>query len=240
MSPRGRIHPAVGDTRGSALLVLASVLVIALGCNPSGSTTMPPETAAPPPSGEATVELPAPTAPSVPPSADLVQPSDLTYLGAFRLPGGEDPPRTFAYGGNAMTFNPDGDPSSADGTPGSLFITGHDRLAYGGLPDGSQVAEITIPTPVNSRNLEDLPVAAFLQDFHDVTAGYFTHLEEIPKIGIQYLDHPATGPLIHLCWGQHLQPPDEASHAWFSPDLSQPGFQGVWFIGDQNLYSTNG
>jgi hypothetical protein len=201
---------------------------------------MPPETAAPPPSGEATVELPAPTAPSVPPSADLVQPSDLTYLGAFRLPGGEDPPQTFAYGGNAMTFNSDGDPSSADGTPGSLFITGHDRLAYGGLPDGSQVAEITIPPPVNSRNLEDLPVATFLQDFHDVTAGYYTHLEEIPKIGIQYLDHPDTGPLIHLCWGQHLQPPDEASHAWFSPDLSQPGFQGVWFIGDQNLYSTNG
>ncbi len=38
--------------------------------------------------------------------ADLIQPGDLVYQGAFRLPGGEDPPLTFAYGGNAMTYNP--------------------------------------------------------------------------------------------------------------------------------------
>jgi hypothetical protein len=174
------------------------------------------------------------------PSGDLVLPGDLTYLGAFRLPGGEDPPLTFAYGGNAMTFNPDGDPDSTDAYPGSLFITGHDRQAWGMLPNGSQVAEVSIPVPTIAVSPTNLPQAAFIQTFHDVTAGYFLNLEEIPKIGMQYLNHPDTGPLIHLSWGQHLQPQDEPSHAWFSSTLAAPNLQGVWFIGYQNLYSTNG
>lgn len=57
---------------------------------------------------------------------------------------------------------------------------------------------------------------------------------------MQYLNHPETGPLIHLCGGQHLQPEDEPSHAWFSADLTTPNLRGVWFIGNRNLYGTNG
>ena len=170
----------------------------------------------------------------------LVQPVDFVYLGAFRLPGGDDPPLTFAYGGNAMTFNPDGDPSNSDACPGSLFIVGHERLAYGGLPNGSQVAEISIPSPTKSAELANLPKAQFIQGFSDVSAGYFTELEEIPKVGMQYLNHPTTGPKIHLSWGQHLQPEGIASHAWFNPTLKKPDLKGVWFIGTQNLYSVNG
>jgi len=144
-----------------------------------------------------------------------VQPGDLQYLGAFRLPGGDVRPETFAYGGNAMTWNPAGDPTGpADGFPGSLFITGHDRMPYGELPDGSQVAEISIPVPVVADDLAELNQAQFLQAFHNVAAGFFTELEEIPRIGMQYLDTPATGARIHLAWGQHLQPdPPVASHA---------------------------
>lgn len=174
------------------------------------------------------------------PAAGLVNPADLVYLGAFRLPGEETPPRTFAYGGNAMTFNPDGDPAGNDAHPGSLFIMGHDRQAWGSLPDGNQVAEVSIPVPAMAGNPGSLPIAGFLQNFADVTAGYFTGLEEIPKAGMQYLNHPDTGPRIHLAWGQHLQPPDVPSHAWFSPDLAAPDFKGVWFIGRQNPYSVNG
>jgi hypothetical protein len=175
-------------------------------------------------------------------SAQQVHPEDLQYLGAFRLPGGDVRPETFAYGGNAMTFNPGGDPSGPDdGFPGSLFVTGHDRLAYGELPDGSQVAEISIPVPVQSGNLDELDQAEFLQGFQDVAGGFFTELEEIPRIGMQYLDAPATGAKIHLAWGQHLQPdPPVASHAWFDPNLSAPDMHGVWFIGNQSLYSVNG
>ncbi len=174
------------------------------------------------------------------PSSGVVPPEAFVYLGAFRLPGGDTPPQTFAYGGNAMTFNPDGDPANSDGFPGSLFITGHDRMAYGDLPDGDQVAEVSIPVPLTADTPGELPEAGFLQEFQDVTAGYFTDLEEIPKVGLQYLNHPATGPKLHLAWGQHLQPDNAASHAWFNPTLADPDFRGVWFIGNQNLYSVNG
>ncbi len=177
---------------------------------------------------------------NLPPSGNVINPAQLQYLGAFRLPGGLDPPKTFAYGGNAMTFNPDGDPANPDTHSGSLFIMGHDRVAYGGVPDGNQVAEMSIPEPVLSRDINALNTAEFIQDFSDVTRGNFTDLEEIPKAAMQYLNHPATGPLIHLAWGQHLQPPDIASHAWFSPNLDASSFNGTWFIGDQDLYSVNG
>ncbi|MBN1440609.1 MAG: hypothetical protein JW929_14470 [Anaerolineales bacterium] len=195
--------------------------------------------AATPESRTAAGSRPAPAASNLP-SADLVSPADLVYLGAFRLPGGDAPPKTFAYGGNAMTFNPDGDPQGVDSFPGSLFVMGHDRQAWGSLPDGNQVAEIGIPRPAIAADPQDLPAAVFLQDFSDVAAGRFTGLEEIPKVGMQYLNHPDTGPKIHLAWGQHLQPMDAPSHAWFEPDLADPDLQGVWFIGDENLYSVNG
>jgi hypothetical protein len=166
--------------------------------------------------------------------------NDLAYLGAFRLPGNETPPQTFAYGGNAMTFNPDGDPGNQDAHPGSLFIMGHDRIAYGTLPNGNQVAEISIPEPVISRNLADLPEARFLQNFQDVLAPYFHDLDEIPRVGLTYLNHPATGPKIHVSWGQHLQFENAASQGWFNPTLIYPDFQGRWFIGNQPPYSVSG
>lgn len=220
--------------RITALLPVA--LLAALACNLPALAGLP----QPPEDGPGA----APTEgsqPGPPPSGEVVPVEGLAYLGAFRLPGGEDPPRTFAYGGNAMTFNPAGDPAGeADGFPGSLFVTGHDRIAYGGLPDGDQVAEVSIPAPVDSRDLGSLNTAGFLQDFADVTAGHFTDLEEIPKVGLQYLDHPLTGPKLHIAWGQHLQPQDVPSHGWFEPDLANPDFRGDWFIGEQNLYSVNG
>jgi hypothetical protein len=181
-------------------------------------------------------------APPPPSEGTLVQPGDLVYQGAFRLPVGAERPKTFAYGGAAMTFHPSGDPSGPDdGFPGSLFIMGHDRLPYGELPEGNQVAEIDIPVPDVSDNLGDLNQADFIQGFSNVAEGHFTELEEIPRTGMQYLSTPATGAKIHLAWGQHLQPdPPVASHAWFDPDLAAPDLQGIWFIGDQSLYSVNG
>ncbi|MEZ5669741.1 MAG: hypothetical protein R3F55_20340 [Alphaproteobacteria bacterium] len=169
-----------------------------------------------------------------------IAPESLHYLGAFRLPGGEDRPLTFAYGGNAMTYNPDGDPTGpADGFPGSLFVTGHDRMAYGELPDGDQVAEITIPVPVRASTPAALGEAGFVQPFRDIAAGWFAGLDEIPRVAMQYLNAPPLGARIHLGWGQHLQD-DEASHALFSPGLSAPAMQGPWSIADVTPYATTG
>jgi len=182
---------------------------------------------------------PTPAVSLLPSNTPLLQPADLTYLGAFRLPDGDDRPLTFEYGGNAMTFRPGADPEG-DGFPGSLFITGHDRLPYGELADGSRVAEISIPAPLDSPSLDALPFASTLQDFTNVAASFFVDMDEIPKIGLAYLDHPLTGPLIHIAWGLHIQPPDTPSHAWFRPALSDPQMRGTWFIDDINMYSVNG
>jgi hypothetical protein len=173
-------------------------------------------------------------------SSELIRPEDLTYLGAFRLPEGGGRPLTFEYGGSAMTFRPGGDPEN-DGFPGTLFISGHDRLAYGELTNGSQVAEVSIPAPLVSRDIEALNMAAFVQEFHDVAAGRFSGLDEIPRIGLAYLDHPATGPLLHMAWGQHMPPEgDPATHAWVGVNLNAPDFQGEWYIGNQGSNSVNG
>ena len=177
-------------------------------------------------------------------ATERLQPADFQYEGAFRLPDDGERPRTFEYGGAAMTYNPDGNPiGPANLLPGSLFIMGHDRMPYGELPDGNQVAEISIPIPISTTNLSALPTGTFLQGFHDVAAGYFAGLDEIPRAGMQYLDAPATGPLIHLAWGQHLQDSPQttpATHAWFSPTLAAPNVQGTWYIGNQSPYSLNG
>jgi hypothetical protein len=175
-------------------------------------------------------------------SSARVSPSDLEYLGAFRLPRDGTRPLTFEYGGNAMTFRPGGDPSGgADGFPGSLFVTGHDRMPYGELPDGGRVAEVKIPAPVVSRDLEALPEAGLLQGLTEVTGGLFTGIDEIPRLGMQYLDRPETGPLVHLAWGEHLPPPPyRPTHAWFSPDLSNPRPRGAWFLGALSPYAVNG
>jgi len=230
--------------RGKRVMLMLSLVLLLLACNLAGGLA---DSGAEEPAEEIQPvnEVPAAavTQPvALPPPADGLLPEDFEYLGAFRLPDGEERPLTFEYGGSAMTFNPDGDPAGAgDGFPGSLFITGHDRLAYGELPNGSQIAEVSIPAPDTTASPYDLPQAEFLQPFADVTAGYFTGLDEIPRIGMLYLDHPATGPKIHLAWGVHLNPEEPfATHIWFDPDLSAPNDQGPWYIGEQSLYAVNG
>jgi hypothetical protein len=172
--------------------------------------------------------------------SNLIQPSDFSYVGAFRLPDYGERPLTFEYGGGAMTFNPAGDPSgSDDGFPGSLFIMGHNRMPYNELPNGNQVAEVNIPVPTIQSQVGNLNQASFIQEFQNVASGFFVDLDEIPRVGMAYLNHQATGPRIHLSWGQHFQETESASHAWFSPTLSTPNVKGTWFIGNQSLYSVN-
>jgi hypothetical protein len=178
------------------------------------------------------------------PEVALLSAEDIEYLGAFRLPGDGERPNTFAYGGSAITFNPNGDPNGAnDGFVGSLFIMGHPRLPYRELPDGNKVAEVSIPVPIISKSINSLNVASFIQDFSNIAEGYFTSLDELPRTAMQYFEHPKSGASIHLAWGQHFQEELQTqipSHAFFSPDLSKPNLQGTWYIGNQSLYSTNG
>ena len=85
-------------------------------------------------------ELPAPQNPEV--QTDRLMPSDLEYVGAFRLPeasGGS----SWEWAGDAMAYCPTGDSDGPDdGFPGSLYGIGHDW--------DKQVSEISIPVPVLS------------------------------------------------------------------------------------------
>jgi len=158
---------------------------------------------------------------------ERLQPEDLTYRGAFRLPdtGGPSLVDTWEWGGYAMAYFPDGDSYGPDdGFPGSLFATGH---AWSHL-----VAEISIPGPVisASQTLGDLNTAAQLQAFTDILD--VSNLE-IPRTGLAFLPaHGAqTSAKLYFCWGYHMQEaPADLTHGWCEPDLSNPQVQGGWYL----------
>jgi len=176
------------------------------------------------------------TAPTVPIPSGLLQPSDLTYVGAFRLPDG--PPEIgweWNVSASAMAYYPDGDPQGPlDGYPGSIFGTGHDYNQH--------VSEISIPIPAISagKDVEDLNTATTLQPFHDIRAGLFQNLE-IPRVGLEYLPAQAaqtTGKL-YFCWAQHMgEGETKPSHGWCDLDLSNPHTAGAWRIGEYWNYVT--
>lgn len=87
-----------------------------------------------------------------PTSSPRLASTDIVYIGGFRLPAEEVDGATFSFGGSPLTYNPAND---------SLFV---------GVK-GSAIAEVTIPAPVNSNKVEDLPFARFLQPFRDPTEG---------------------------------------------------------------------
>ena len=96
----------------------------------------------------------APLAVQAQTQAPLLQATDLQYLGAFRVPDGTFGGSTFEYGGTAPAYN---------AANNSLFLVGH--------PYQSMVAELSIPTPVNSSSLGALPTAKVLQPFSDASHG---------------------------------------------------------------------
>lgn len=87
---------------------------------------------------------------------------DLRYVGGFRLPNTMSNSDSFSFGGRQMAFNPAGP---------SLFVGSR----------AGRVAEVSIPSPVNSSNPDALPFATFLQGLYDPTEG---HLGEITGEGV--------------------------------------------------------
>ena len=99
---------------------------------------------------------------SSPSTEPLLQPANLVYQGAFRVPAGTfgsafvngTNVATFEYGGTGLAFNPNRN---------SLFLVGHDW--------GQLVAEISIPAISNVTSLDGMATAAVLQQFSDPTSG---------------------------------------------------------------------
>jgi hypothetical protein len=182
--------------------------------------------------GSAPALTPTPT--NTPISAQLIQPTDLMYQGAFRLPDGPEE-MGWEWSGAAMTYTPDGDPHGpADGFPCSIFGTGHNWNQY--------VSEISIPIPVVSAdtNVNGLNTAATLQESHNIRGNLFPEFE-IPHADLEYLQAQGeqTRGKLYSCWAQHMgEGETNPCHGWSGLDLSNPQTAGAWRIGDCWNYVT--
>ena len=102
--------------------------------------------------------------PKTPLAADkLLQQSDLTYLGAFRVPADQ-----FAYGGRPIAYNP---------ARNSLFV----GTANGEQSGREGLYEVSIPTPVNSSTVTSLNTATILQNSVNAFNGTINSIE--PSLG---------------------------------------------------------
>lgn len=161
--------------------------------------------------------------------------TDFEYLGAFRLPNEESNGTSWSYGGDGMTYYPNGDPGGeVDGFPGSLYGVSH--------PYQRLISEFSIPAPVISpeKDVNDLPVAITLQPFYDITEGRqvnyleLTDLAYLPKQGDQTTDK------LHWVMYEYYMPiEDKTTFGWSELDLSNPQSQGTWRLSDYPFAATS-
>lgn len=159
--------------------------------------------------------------------APLLQKTDLTYVGAFRLPTGSDT-ASYAYGGTALAFN---------AAHGSLFLVGHDWY--------QRVGEVSIPAPSASTSVSSLPRATSLQSPADPLGGKLSAINvstsDSPKIGgvlptadglivsaYIYYDGAGTGTLSHFRASQTLS--NGAAVVGPFPTTQKPGTAGGWML----------
>jgi len=169
----------------------------------------------------------------------LIQPSNLDYQGAFRLPDSPGTPDNVGWEwsnwASAATYYPDGDPGGdADGYAGSIFGVGHDHTQY--------ISEASIPVPVNSpgKDVSELNTAETLQGFHNIRGSLFGAME-MPRVGLAYLPPQGeqTSDRLYFAWAPHLdEGATNPSHGWCELDISAPQTAGAWRIGEYWNYVT--
>ena len=168
--------------------------------------------------------------------AGRIQPGDLAYQGAFRLPDGPEE-HAWGWSGQALAYYPSGDPNGPDdGCRGSLFGVGHNWNTW--------VSEISIPRPVISKtkNLQELNTAGTLQKFANIRGNLFEGRDlEQPRVGLAYL--PAQGKQtsdkLHFCWAAHMgQENKSPAYGQCELDLAHPKSVGLWNIAGMSQYLT--
>lgn len=170
--------------------------------------------------------------------ATRIDPKDLVYQGAFRLPADGPEEYDWKWSGEALAYRPDGNPQAAeDDLPGSLIGSGHNWHQW--------VSEITIPKPAVSagKNLDDLPVAKMLQKFTNITGELYAGREiEQPRMGLAYLP-PTAGQAagaVYFCRAAHLGEEDRlATLGVCTPNFADPQPRGLWNFGGLRNYYTD-
>lgn len=139
---------------------------------------------------------------------ERLQPADLVYVGSFRLPD------DFNWGARGLSYYPAGNSGA-----GSLLVTG-----FEGLTDGKATyGEVSIPTPRQEANWEDLPLAAFLRPITAFDGGHVHTLgtDNVFVSGIQYVPRQGTQTADKV-YGSLI--------AWYSEgDFGDASFPTIWF-----------
>lgn len=157
---------------------------------------------------------------AAPSLAERIDPAnDLQYLGAFRMPAGQSGYNLSGYG---LTFNPVG-----NGGQGSLFIV------QGDANGKNSIAEISIPTPVNSKTASALNSATQLQamtnaaSFSSTTADQIGDVLYVPAQGTQ-----STAKLYNTIFRfYNTENIDFPSLGYTELTLSSPSAKGPWHVG---------
>ncbi|MCX6149087.1 MAG: T9SS type A sorting domain-containing protein [Ignavibacteriales bacterium] len=158
----------------------------------------------------------------------LVNPAGFQYLGTFRLPD------DFAWGGEAIEYNPNGDGGqsgngAADGYPGSIFATNLNQ------PENGLVGELSIPAPVisASKNIDDLPLAVIIQtpvNIRPPNINNWTFID-IWRTGLEYIPDESR---LYSSWSIHYTVTGE-KHSSISccdaGNLSGSAKYGPWYVG---------
>lgn len=166
------------------------------------------------------------------PNGKIYPQNDFDYVGSFRLPNEHSNSYQWEYGGLGLAYRPDGDPSSNDAFPGSLFSVG--KLAENNVKNF--VSEFSIPQPIISANLDNLNTAKTLQPFNDITGGYFDSTlaghQLLETTGLCYLDAQGPQTASKLYWSfwssYNVGDEDLPSQGYSDIDIAQPNAQGVW------------
>lgn len=151
-------------------------------------------------------------------AAERLQPSDLSYLGAFLVPttsffesmGNQGWPQT-----SSMTFSPDG-----NGGAGSIFIIGR----------SGRVAEINIPAP----KMSGLSTATVLQSTAGI-GGYSASGQNDAISGLAYMTARGSQTSPKLYFGSfeyyNTDGTDYNSLGWINTTLSNTQTAGLWHVG---------
>jgi len=144
----------------------------------------------------------------------------LGYLGGFRLPSETVNGDSFSIGGRAMAFNPAAD---------SLFVSTR----------AGRVAEVSIPIPLASSDVNALPFARFLQPFADPTEGHLWQLasDGVAIDGMMVYGGRLYGTASIYYDAQNTQRQSHYSRSLQLNQLSFSGWSQVWETGRAGFVS---
>ena len=158
----------------------------------------------------------------------LFNPKGFVYKGAIKTP------EIFSYGGEALTYNPNGDggengAGALDGYPGSLFLSDLNNQENG------FVGEVGIPQPVisNTHNLDELNEVNVLQTPVNIRPANINSWDyvDIWRNGLEYVESENR---LYGSWTLHYTVSGEkrATISCCSPnDLSSTEKYGAWYVG---------